>query len=210
MLELFSGTGRMAQAFKDLSYKTVTVDTTFTADYQEDVLAITKERIIEICGGNPDVIWMGTPCTGFSVASIGTHWAGGKGAYIPKTETAKKGIALAAKCAEIVSWFPKATFAIENPRGLLRKLPILAHFPRRTITFCAFGERRMKPTDIWTNAYFWVTPQPCKNGMPCHEAAPRGSRTGTQGLKNAYDRAAYPLQFCKSFSEACNNHNGVL
>lgn len=202
MLELFSGTGRMAQAFADCGASVVTVDTDYPSTFKLDVLSLSRERIVEMCGGEPDVIWMGTPCTGFSVASIGTHWGGGKGAYIPKTETALLGMALARKCAEIVSWFPKAVYGIENPRGVLRKLPILDHLPRRTITFCAFGERRMKPTDIWTNADFWVTPEPCRNGMDCHDAAPRGSRTGTQGLKNAYDRAAYPLAFCRSFVDA--------
>jgi hypothetical protein len=34
----------------------------------------------------PDIIWASPPCTGFSVAAIGHHWSGGKGAYIPKTE----------------------------------------------------------------------------------------------------------------------------
>lgn len=208
MLELFSGTGRMAQAFTNLGATSITIDNAYPSNFNADILTLTRDDIIYICGGEPNVIWMGTPCTGFSVASIGKHWGGGKGAYIPKTQTALLGMALAKKCAEIVGWFPNAIYAIENPRGVLRKLPILAHLPRRTITFCAYGERRMKPTDIWTNADFWITPEPCKNGMDCHDAAPRGSRTGTQGLKNAYDRAAYPYAFCASFAEAVIANRG--
>ena len=50
----------------------------------------------------------------------------------------------------------------------------------------------MKPTDIWTNANWWKPKQPCKNGMPCHEPAPRGSKTGTQGLKNRFERGRIP------------------
>jgi hypothetical protein len=30
-----------------------------------------------------------------------------------------------------------------------------------------------------------------------HEAAPRGSRTGTQGLKGNYDRSKIPQQLCE-------------
>ena len=30
--------------------------------------------------------------------------------------------------------------------------------------------------------------------MPCHVAAPRGSRTGTQGLKNPKERSMIPYQ----------------
>ena len=69
---------------------------------------------------------------------------------------------------------------------------------RRTITYCQYGDKRMKPTDIWTNAVLDVwNPRPmCKNGMPCHESAPRGSRTGTQGLKNNHERSKVPNELC--------------
>lgn len=39
----------------------------------------------------------------------------------------------------------------------------------------------MKPTDIWTNHPSPQFKQVCKNGAPCHVAAPRGSKTGVQG-----------------------------
>lgn len=60
--------------------------------------------------------------------------------------------------------------------------------PRYTVTYCQYGDTRMKPTDIWTNH-----PDPrfkpmCKNGDSCHVPAPRGSKTGTQGLKNSRER----------------------
>ena len=51
----------------------------------------------------PDIIWASPPCTGFSVAAIGHHWSGGKGAYVPKTETAKLGIELVKKTLEIIN-----------------------------------------------------------------------------------------------------------
>ena len=41
----------------------------------------------------------------------------------------------------------------------------------------------------------------CKNGQPCHEAAPRGSRTGTQGLKNDYERSKVPYELCHELIE---------
>ena len=36
----------------------------------------------------------------------------------------------------------------------------------------------------------------CKNGDDCHESAPRGSRTGTQGLNNAFERSKVPEELC--------------
>ena len=88
---------------------------------------------------------------------------------------------------------PKYYF-IENPRGKLRKLSIVKSFPyQKTITYCSYGDMRMKPTDIWTNYNFTTRPM-CFNGnKDCHHApAPRGSRTGTQGLKGDYLRSQIP------------------
>lgn len=44
----------------------------------------------------------------------------------------------------------------------------------------------MKPTDLW-GAFppGLVLPAMCRNGSPCHIAAPRGSTTGTQGMDPA-------------------------
>jgi hypothetical protein len=52
----------------------------------------------------------------------------------------------------------------------------------------------MKPTDLWGNVLNWLPRPACKQGMPCHVAAPRGSRTGTQGLKNPKERSMIPYQ----------------
>lgn len=63
---------------------------------------------------------------------------------------------------------------------------------RNTVSYCQYGERRQKPTDIWTNAYWWAPKPLCKRGASCHEAAPRGSRTGTQGMENYKEKSRIP------------------
>ncbi len=63
---------------------------------------------------------------------------------------------------------------------------------RHTVTYCQYGDDRMKPTDIWTNSKSWIPKQMCKNGDACHVPAPRGSKTGTQGLKGSIDRSVVP------------------
>lgn len=201
MADAFSGKGWLSFTMDNKYYPEAN---SFITHISGDVLKISREEIVRHMGGEPDVLWFGTPCTGFSVASIGTHWGGGFRQYEPKTDTARLGIALAKKCLEIISWFPNAIWAIENPRGVLRKMPFMPNEYRRTITFCQFGDDRMKPTDIWTNLVSWVTPPPCKNGDECHVRAPRGAKTGTQGLKGAYERGVYPKAFCDSFAEACS------
>ena len=63
---------------------------------------------------------------------------------------------------------------------------------RYTVTYCQYGDTRQKPTDIFTNHPNPEFKPACKPGAPCHEAAPRGSRSGTQGLRNKVERARIP------------------
>jgi hypothetical protein len=58
----------------------------------------------------------------------------------------------------------------------------------------------MKSTDWWTNSQDWKPRPMCKNGAPCHERAPRGSKTGTQGLKNAIERSRIPADLCNEIA----------
>lgn len=65
---------------------------------------------------------------------------------------------------------------------------------------------RMKPTDLWTNNFNWIPRSMCKNGDPCHEKAPRGSKTGTQGIDGARDRSIIPPPpYVKKFWMQANN-----
>jgi hypothetical protein len=92
---------------------------------------------------------------------------------------------------------------MENPRGLLRKMDLVQNLKRQTVTYCQYGDERMKPTDIWTNSDVWVPRKMCKNGDSCHVAAPRGSRTGTQGRANAYERSKIPVDLCNEILKSC-------
>ena len=79
----------------------------------------------------------------------------------------------------------------------------MQRFKRQGVTYCQYGDDRMKPTDIWTNSDTWIPRPMCKNGDSCHISAPRGSRTGTQGLANAYERSKIPEQLCLEILNSC-------
>ena len=190
LLELFSGTESIGKVFKNNGWEVVSVDNnpihkpTYCADMIDFVI-----------DGSFDVIWASPPCTAFSVASIGRHWKQGK----PSPE-AKFGTKLLLKTFEIIMLIRPKFWFIENPRGMMRVLPVMDLLPKKTVTYCQYGDERMKPTDIWTNCDKWNARPPCKNGDPCHISAPRGSTTGTQGL-NLIDRARLPNELCVEIFE---------
>ena len=200
VLELFAGSrsiGKEAEK-KDMRVFSSDIEQFGGIDYVVDILQFDYKKVPFI----PDIIWASPPCTGFSVASIGTHWGGGRRAYEPKTDTAKLGIALVQKTLEIIDYYskrnPDLLYYIENPRGVLRKLGLLDKVPfHHTISYCQYGDERMKPTDIWTNNPKWKPKVICKNGDKCHVAAPRGSKTGTQGRSGAFERSKLPPRLCR-------------
>lgn len=97
----------------------------------------------------------------------------------------------------------KGYWFIENPRGGLRKMTFMKDLPRYTVTYCQYGDTRMKPTDIWTNHPNPQFKPMCHNGDSCHQPAPRGSKTGTQGLKGAVERSVIPEKLCLHIADIC-------
>lgn len=201
VLELFAGSRSIGKEAEKLNYNVFSSDINNfdKINYVVNILNFDTKKV----PFTPDIIWASPPCTGFSVAALGHHWTGGKNAYIPATDTAKLGIEIVKKTLEIINHFKPKFFFIENPRGILRKLDFMNNMIRQTVTYCQYGDSRMKPTDIWTNSLLWVPRKMCKNGDICHISAPRGSRTGTQGLKGAYERSKIPEQLCKEILLSC-------
>lgn len=205
ILELFAGSRSFSKVAEEMGHETFAVDINDfeNIDYVTDILEFDPSKI----PFKPDVIWASPPCTYFSVASIGKHW---NKDHTPKTEQAKLGVRVVKKTIEIIEMFQPDYFFVENPRGKLRKLGLFDGIAERTtVTYCQYGDTRMKPTDIWTNFLSsndlfgdnklqgWLPKPICKNGDSCHVSAPRGSQTGTQGLKGNYNRSKVPYQLCK-------------
>ena len=207
VLELFAGSRSFSKVAEELGHDTFTTDikpfenidlvkNILDLDCHELSKHLFKKGIDKI-----DCVWASPPCTYFSVASIGHHW---NKDHTPKTLEAIVGCQIVRKTLEIIDFLQPDYFFIENPRGKLRKLKFMQPLPRATVTYCQYGDTRMNPRDIWTNhldsALFsngWKPRPICKNGDSCHVSAPRGSQTGTQGLKGNYLRSQVPSELCK-------------
>lgn len=189
-VELFSGTKSFSKVMADHGHDTFTIDN--DPSLQPDLLGdIRQFSSLDAA----DMLWASPPCQGFSVAVIGRNWHRD---YTPKTDSARLAMELAQHTIKLIEQDRPKWWFIENPRGMLRKMPFMEEFLKRhggvrhTVAYCQYGDTRQKPTDIWTNATWWTPLPMCKPGAACHEAAPRGSRTGTQGLKGAKDRGRIP------------------
>jgi site-specific DNA-cytosine methylase len=206
VLELFSGTRSIGRAFERGGHEVFSIDydESFPADLHEDIEFVTASDILERFG-RPDVIWASPDCTTYSIAAISHHRRKNPdtGSLEPASDYAAKCDRVNLNMLRLIEELKPRYWFIENPRGGLRKMEWMRGKPRYTVTYCQYGDSRMKPTDIWTNHPEPSFKPPCKNGDPCHVRAPRGARTGTQGIKGSRDRARIPDGLCSHIVAIC-------
>ena len=179
VLELFSGTGVLSAAFRERGHRTLTVDWSeaLKPDWNADIGKLTADEIVARFG-HPDVIWASPDCTTYSVMCISRHRDGTK----PKSEYAARCDSVNAHVCDLIRQLKPKVWFVENPVGMLRKMPFILGLLKDT-----------------------GGSPPCKRGAPCHDAAPRGSRTGTQGLKGKALRAKLPAELCRHIVAICES-----
>ena len=199
VLELFAGSRSIGKAAESLGYDVFSSDINDfdKIDYVVDILNFDIKKV----PFQPDIIWASPPCTTYSIAAISHHRPKNK----PLSNFAIKSDLIVKKTLQIIKELNPDKWYIENPRGLLRKQNFMIGLPKTTVWYCTYGDNRAKPTDIWSNNIRsllningWQPRPECFNGNNnCHhESAPRGSRTGTQGIKGNYNRSKIPNELC--------------
>lgn len=202
ILELFAGSRSFGGVAEKNGCNVFSVDWTNydKINLVKDISKMTMDDVPFI----PDCVWASPDCTTYSIAAISHHRNGVE----PKSEYAKQCDTTNKHFINLIKQYLELNlslvFFIENPRGMLRKMPFMQEFTRHTVWYCQYGDDRAKPTDIWTNSKTWIPRPVCKNGnKQCHHTpAPRGSKTGTQGRSGSYDRSKIPVALCEEVLES--------
>lgn len=207
VLELFAGIRSIGKAFEAQGHEVFSVEWDKSHDNIDlyiDIMELTANMILEKFG-RPDVIWASPDCTTYSIAGISHHRRKNESTLNldPISEYAIFSDELNAHLHKLIEELNPTYWFIENPRGGMRKMNFMKNKPRYTVTYCQYGDSRMKPTDIWTNHPNPKFKPMCKNGSPCHTSAPRGSKTGTQGLKGSKERSKIPKALCEHIVTIC-------
>ena len=200
-VELWAGdsTGLAAARQREDVVITVEIDPKFNPDICEDILTVDVDQIHAALrakgwdGRQLFYVWASPDCSVFSVAGFPAgHFKDG----VAQTEKAKAMVRRHIHTLALIEGLDPLFWTVENPVGLLRKMPWMQSYPRESITYCSYGDTRMKPTDLWGGfPATWIARPSCKPNNPrcSHERAPRGSRTGTQALDHR-QRSHIPLE----------------
>lgn len=209
VLELFAGTRSIGRAFERHGHEVLSVDWDEQfpdIDIQDDVMNVYARDIVERIG-HVDVVWASPDCTTYSIAAISHHRTReDSGNLAGVSDYARACDRVNMHLHNLMLMLSPPLWFIENPRGGMRKMDFMHGLERYTVTYCQYGDDRMKPTDIWTNH-----PDPrfkpmCKNGDPCHTAAPRGAKTGTQGRSGSVERSRIPDELCEHIVTISEEH----
>lgn len=192
LLELFAGSRSVGKAAEELGFEVFSID---WENYENIDLAMDIENLEpRMVPFIPDIIWASPDCTTYTIAAISHHRNGTE----PKSDYAKKCDTVNRHMLGLIAYWlefnPNLKWFIENPRGMMRKMPFMIGKPKATVWYCTYGDSRAKPTDIFSNHIYslecpkgWRPKPECHNGnKKCHhESAPRGSKTGTKVRKAA-------------------------
>lgn len=146
LLDLFTGTGSVANVARELGYDVTTLDIDPRAkpDICADILTVDYTAL-----GHFDVIWASPPCDTFSHArksNIGRH---GYTAETIARDISEIGLPMLRRTQQIIEYLQPTYFFIENPyTGAMKRYITQQPY---VFDYCMFGFDYRKRTAIWSN-----------------------------------------------------------
>jgi site-specific DNA-cytosine methylase len=140
VLDLFSGLNGWGDPFREAGHEVfaIDLDERFVADAYLDIGDVAA--VLEVVPWRPDVILASPPCNSFSTVSMGRMWEYGPHPAPKRSERhpdghpiAVEGMRLVMATLRLIAVLQPRYWAIENPRGRLRSLDLLAGIPRVTV-----------------------------------------------------------------------------
>jgi len=183
ILDLWCGTKSATQIWEDNGHVVISVDldSQFEPTICGDIESVTVEQLLAETNGEGFLFgWASPQCTIYSLMNMRWHRHFEDG--VPITQAAIDQNRRVQHTIHLLDTLCRY-WVLENPRAMLRVQPFMSAYPRETVSYCRYGDSRMKPTDLWGRFPITWIPRPmCRRGHPDHTPAPRGSRNGTQGM----------------------------
>jgi hypothetical protein len=188
VLDLFCGLGGFSQSFAESdrwAVTTVDIEGRFDPDIEADVFDLRPSDFDEAF----DVVLASPPCTQFSTAQNlnGEHEPDGDH------------IALVHHTLGLIHGLRPSYWVLENPLGRLRSY---IGEPTATVTYCQYGERTMKPTDLWGD-HPPMTYRRCQRGDSCHANTRAGCNELRRDGRTAAEKSLVPADLSVAIRDAC-------
>jgi site-specific DNA-cytosine methylase len=158
IIELFSGSKKVSEEFEKNGWNSFTVDNNpalnphLCSNIQDIDLNMLPDKV--------NFIWASPDCTTFSRAASQEHWIKitnkyRQYSYIPFTQEAHQALTMLDATLNIIRWYPRAQFIIENPIGRLQHMEAmrkLGHY-RFAVNYADFGFEYSKETYLFSNCW---------------------------------------------------------
>ena len=185
---------------------TVGIDEDADLTICKDIAEVTVEELEEY--GPFNFIWASPDCKVWSLAALHMgHWEKRGSEFVPVTARSIEMKARVLHTLDLIEALNPQYWVLENPYGILRKMRFMQKYQHHLVSYCQYGDTRMKPTDLWGRFPLTFYPKYCGYNKPCHEAAPRGTIAGTQAL-DWEDRILIPYQLSKEIHDSCIESDG--
>jgi len=208
MVELFAGSAVMASTFEKAGFEVFTVDIEDLSRDPEHPIDLVKD-IFDVehidLPSEPLVVWASPPCTAYSYARQKDRCFGPGG--LPLNEEAHQANRLVRKTLTLIERMNPTYWFLENPRAYLGKQPFMKKIQGVHVSYCRYGEKVEKPTQIWGRHPVKWEPK-----AHCSHVVHRDAITNHRGhgyLVPKKDRAVLPQPLCDEIVKAVISSRGA-